>query len=207
MKAKISEKPAPFFRALNGVVEAPLAELPVGTELDCGDVRDARLFSGRQCLPARLSDGQRGYIYADTLVIHLKEVALMADRVPLYEGPSFDAGVVTKLGKYTRGFLLETVERDGKKWNRIRVVKGKSRLEGYVEMVTPVRVLPAFSKAAGRQLLFVALRWWAAAIAVGLLGSAYDLAVVRTCMFASVPLFYAMRFTIVGAWNVRGAPV
>jgi len=207
MKAKIVEKPAQFFRVVKGVIKTPSAELPVGTELDCGDVLGAKVFSGRQCVPARLSDGRRGYIFADTMVVRFKEVALATDRVPLYRGPSFDTGVVAKLGKYTQALIVETQERDGKQWNKIRGLNGSSRRkEGYVEQVTPVRIVPPRSKAAGRQCLLVALRWWVVAIGIGVVGYAYDLGAIRTCIVACVPLFYALRFTLTGVWH-QGAAI
>jgi hypothetical protein len=57
------------FRAVNGVIDGPFAEMPVSTALTFGD---SRLISGRHYVAVMLPSGERGYVFVDTKVLKIK---------------------------------------------------------------------------------------------------------------------------------------
>lgn len=202
MRGRITEQPVQVFRLEDGTITSPpFAEVAVGAEVDYGD---PRLLSGRQYVPVMLPDGQRGYILGDSKVVRFKRVLLKADKVPVHREPDFGSPLTTALAKGTAVYLLETVDRDGRKWNRLRTPAG---VEGYIEQITPVAIVPDASRAAGRQYLWAGLRWLAAALALALLGGALGLPADRMFLMGCVPLFQAVRFGVLGAWHLRAARV
>ena len=198
---KVIDRAIPVFRAVNGVIDGPFTEMPVGTELTFGD---SRLLSGRQYVAVMLPTGERGYVFADTKVLKIKRVLLKADAVPVHRDPDFASELLTTLAKGSVAYLLETLERGGKQWNKVRTAAG---VEGHIETVTPVVVVPDPSRAVGRNYLWIALRWFAAALALAVLGSALGLRASGMCLMALVPLVQGVPFTTLGVWNLVGAPV
>lgn len=201
MRGRVVEKPAAVFRSTSGAIGAQFAEVAVGAEIEFGE---ARLISGRQYTSVLLPDGQQGYIFGDTKVVTFKRLLLKADKVPVRAAPGFDSPVVTTLAKGTSVLLVETVEREGTKWNKLR---GPGDAEGYVEASIPVVIVPDATKAASRVYLSAGLRWLAAAAALGFLGGALGLRFNGMLLMMCVPLFQAARFLVLTGWHWKGARV
>jgi hypothetical protein len=137
-----------------------IADLMVGFEVQMGGVTKN---AGGEWVVVALPNGQRGYLPGSTRIFRIKPVVLLQKEVFVYAEPSAASVVKTRYRRNAKFLLADTVDRDGKRWVRIRDAGGA---EGFIDGTTKIRVIPETSKAAGtRNMLYGAL-WCIAGIAI-----------------------------------------
>jgi hypothetical protein len=108
--------------------------LPAGTEVKYEKASE----SARNII---LPDGRPVYIKPDAKINEIRKYSLIEDEAPLYEEPSTQSAVK---GQYQKGwefFLIQSVIKDGKRWNKVR---GSSGDEGFLKPNSKIRPIPNY---------------------------------------------------------------
>jgi hypothetical protein len=138
----------------------PVADLAVGYEMEMGGV--IKNAAG-EWVGVVLPNGQRGYLPGNTRIFHIKPVILLQKEVFVYAEPSAVSVVKTRYRRNASFFLADTVERDGKRWVRIRDAGG---VEGFIDGQTKIKVIPEASKASGAKNMLYGALWCIAGIVI-----------------------------------------
>jgi hypothetical protein len=130
-KARIIEQAATLYGG-PGVTD-PVAELPVGSEIELGAVTKS---GGLAWVATSVSDGRHGYLQGNAKVFTIRTATVVQDEVALQASPSAGSGVVMRHQKNTRLELIDQVKGEGGIWVRVRDSTGN---EGFIDGKTRIQ--------------------------------------------------------------------
>jgi hypothetical protein len=117
-----------------GLSQPPAFELPAGAELNLEG-------SAGSAVPVVLSDGRRGFIAKDTLVVAFQRAFLEKNKADLLAAPMKAAPVIRSLEKGAEFDIVATVPGDGQDWVRIRDLNGgEGFLDGKAKVLTVAKL-------------------------------------------------------------------
>ena len=135
MKALIVENTAKVYKTTDAATWDE--EFPIGAEIILGAVSKK---NGKQWVAVSLPNGTTGFIQGDTPIFAIKEAMLVQNEVDVYSEPSPQSPLKTQYKKNDHFELMESINKDGKTWVRVRDNLGN---EGFIDGETKIKVVEA----------------------------------------------------------------